>query len=81
MKIIPEEIENYCKEFSIKELAEIIKDLVNPDLEFLYKKLPEDDPKQRRPSIELAKSILGWEPKVELKEGLLKTIDWFKKNL
>ncbi len=69
------------KEFSIKELAEIIKDLVNPDLEFLYKKLPEDDPKQRRPSIELAKSILGWEPKVELKEGLLKTIDWFKKNL
>ena len=69
------------KEFSIKELAEIIKDLVNPDLEFLYKKLPEDDPKQRRPSIELAKSILGWEPKVELKEGLLKTIDWFKSNL
>ena len=67
------------KEFSIKELAYIIKDLINPNLEFDFKKLPEDDPKQRKPSIELAKKILNWEPKVELKEGLIRTIDWFKK--
>ena len=69
------------KEFSIKELANLIKSLVNPNLEFEYKELPEDDPKQRQPSIQLAKDLLNWEPKIELNEGLVKTIDWFKKNL
>ena len=68
-------------EFTIKYLAELVKDLINPNLEFSYKPLPEDDPKQRRPSIEVAKEILNWEPKIELKEGLLKTIKWFRKNL
>ena len=68
-------------EFSIKELANLIRTLINPNLEFEYKKLPNDDPKQRQPSIQLAKEILNWEPEIELKEGLLKTIDWFKKNL
>ena len=69
------------KEYSIKELAYIIKDLINPNLQFEYKQLPLDDPKQRRPSIELAKKILKWEPKIELKEGLMETIKWFKRNL
>ena len=68
-------------EFSIKELANLIRTLINPNLEFEYKKLPNDDPKQRQPSIQLAKELLNWEPEIELKEGLLKTIDWFKKNL
>ena len=68
-------------EFSIKELAYLVRDLINPNLEFENKDLPQDDPKQRKPSINLAKEILDWEPKIELKEGLLKTIDWFKKNL
>ena len=68
-------------EFSIKELACLIKDLINPNLEFEYKDLPQDDPKQRKPSIVLAKEVLNWEPKVELKEGLIKTIKWFKSNL
>ena len=68
-------------EFSIKELANLIRTLINPNLEFEYKKLPHDDPKQRRPSIQLAKELLNWEPEIELKDGLLKTIDWFKKNL
>ena len=68
-------------EFSIKELADLIKNLINPSLKFEYKELPSDDPKQRQPSIELAKNVLNWEPKTELKDGLLKTIDWFKKNL
>ena len=68
-------------EFSIKELADLIKNLINPNLKFEYKALPSDDPKQRRPSIEVAKNVLNWEPKTELKDGLLKTIDWFKKNL
>ena len=68
-------------EFSIKQLAHLVRDLINPNLEFEYKALPQDDPKQRKPSIILAKEILNWEPKIELEEGLLKTIDWFKSNL
>ena len=68
-------------EFSIKELANLIRTLINPNLEFEFKKLPNDDPKQRQPSIQLAKELLNWEPEIELKDGLLKTIDWFKKNL
>ncbi len=69
------------KEFSIKELAYLVRDLINPNLEFEYKDLPQDDPKQRKPSIVLAKKVLNWEPKIELKEGLIKTITWFKSNL
>ncbi len=68
-------------EFSIKELAVMVKELINPNLEFEFKEMPKDDPKQRKPSIELAKKILNWEPKIELKEGLIKTINWFKGNL
>ena len=67
-------------EFSIKQLGNIIRDLINPNLEFEYKDLPKDDPQQRKPSIALAKEILNWEPKIELNEGLLKTIEWFKLN-
>ena len=68
-------------EFSIRELASLVRELINPNLEFIYKELPEDDPKKRQPSIQLAKDLLDWEPKIELKDGLSKTIDWFKKNL
>ena len=68
-------------EFSIKELASLIRELINPKLTFDYKELPKDDPRQRKPSIKLAKHLLNWEPKIELQEGLLKTIDWFKTNL
>ena len=69
------------EEFSIKKLAFLIKDLINPSLKFDYRKLPIDDPKRRSPSIKLAKEFLDWEPKIELKDGLIKTINWFKKNL
>ena len=68
-------------EFTIKELAILVKDLIDPNLEFNFKELPLDDPRQRRPSIKLAKDILKWEPKIELKEGLVKTINWFRSNL
>ena len=53
------------KEFSINELAYLVRDLINPNLEFEYKDLPQDDPKQRQPSIMLAKEVLNWEPKIE----------------
>ena len=68
-------------EFTIKELAYLIKDLINPKLEIVYKELPQDDPRQRKPSIKLAKEILNWEPAIPLKDGLLRTIEWFKNNL
>ena len=68
-------------EFSIFELAELIKELVNPKAKFEFKELPMDDPIQRKPSIELARELLGWEPQIELKEGLNKTIEWFKNNI
>ena len=67
-------------EFSIKQLGYLVKDLINPNLEFEFKQIPQDDPKQRKPSIQLAKEILKWEPKTDLKEGLIKTINWFKEN-
>ena len=65
-------------ECTAKEFCSMVKELINPNLEFEFKEMPKDDPKQRKPSIELAKKILNWEPKIELKEGLIKTIEWFK---
>ena len=59
-------------EFTIKYLAELVKDLINPNLEFSYKPLPEDDPKQRRPSIKVAKEILNWEPS-SIEQSILST--------
>ena len=46
----------------------------------VYEPLPKDDPKQRRPDITLARKELGWEPKIELEEGIKLTMDWFAKN-
>lgn len=66
-------------EFSIKELAEKIIELTNSKSKLIYLPLPQDDPTQRQPNISLAKKILnGWEPKVQLEEGLIKTIEYFK---
>ena len=66
------------REYSIKEIACLIRAIINPNLDFEYKNLPQDDPKQRNPNIDLAKKTLGWEPRIELNKGLTKTIDWFK---
>ena len=67
------------KEVSINQLSEIIKTKINKDLKCIYKVLPEDDPTQRCPDIELAKKKLGWQATVDLEEGLEKTIEYFKK--
>ena len=64
-------------EFTMIELAETILELTNSSSELIFKPLPEDDPKQRRPDITLAKRHLNWEPQVELREGLVKTIAYF----
>ena len=68
-------------EFTIKELAELVREKINKDLRIIYKQLPEDDPTQRRPDITLAKTKFGWEPKIKLSEGLDKTIEYFRKKL
>lgn len=65
-------------EFTIKELAEIVLEMVGGPSKLIYKPLPSDDPTQRQPDISKAKKLLGWEPKVQLREGLEQTIDYFK---
>ena len=66
-------------EYTIKELAEkTLKMLPDSKSKLVYKPLPEDDPKKRKPDITLAKALLGWEPKIPLDEGLAKTIAYFK---
>ena len=53
----------------------------NSNSELCYKPLPQDDPMQRKPCIKKAKQILNWEPKVKLEDGLIKTIDYFRKKI
>lgn len=65
-------------EISLKEFAEEVIKLTGTDQKIVYKPLPVDDPKQRKPDITKAKSILGWEPKVPRSEGLKITYDYFK---
>ncbi|QBG46652.1 SDR family oxidoreductase [Verrucomicrobia bacterium S94] len=64
-------------EFTMIELAENVIELTNSSSKLVYEPLPADDPKQRKPDITLAKEKLGWEPKVPLREGLAKTIEYF----
>ena len=64
-------------EFTIKNLAEQVLRLTNSKSNLIFKPLPEDDPRQRQPDISLARRLFDWEPKVELEEGLKKTISYF----
>ena len=68
-------------EFSILELAQNIIELTNSRSKISFHPLPQDDPKQRKPDISLAQRELGWAPSVQLKEGLEKTIAYFKSTL
>jgi nucleoside-diphosphate-sugar epimerase len=65
-------------EFTVRQLAETVLELMELDLPIIEKPLPEDDPKVRRPDIGRARSMLGWEPKVALREGLEETIRYFR---
>jgi dTDP-glucose 4,6-dehydratase len=65
------------QEITIKEFAEEVIRITGSDRKIIYKPLPQDDPKQRKPDITRAKEILGWEPKVERAEGLKITLDYF----
>ena len=65
-------------EMTIKQIAETIIKMTGAKSTIIYKPLPTDDPKQRRPDITRARTLLHWEPKVQLEEGLVKTIDYFR---
>ena len=65
-------------EFTMLELAQTVLELTGSKSKIVYQPLPGDDPKMRRPDISLAKKALGWEPKVQLRDGLQKTIEYFK---
>jgi dTDP-glucose 4,6-dehydratase len=69
------------KEFTVAQLAELVIELTGSKSKLIYEPLPVDDPQRRLPDITKAKSLLGWEPRVQLKEGLLETIAWYKKQL
>jgi dTDP-glucose 4,6-dehydratase len=68
-------------EFTVAQLAEIVRDLAGSDSPIIHEPLPQDDPTRRQPDITLARSILGWEPHVSLHDGLVRTIDWFRTQL
>ena len=66
---------------TIREMAEAIIRLTGSSSPLVTKPLPVDDPKVRQPDITLARTLLGWEPKVDLEEGLTRTIAWFRQIL
>jgi UDP-glucuronate decarboxylase len=69
------------EEYTILELAEKIRDRINPGQEIVYKPLPQDDPKQRKPDITKAQTYLNWQPTIPLAEGLSKTIAEFQQRI
>ena len=69
------------EEFTILELAEIVIEMTNSNSDIHFMPLPEDDPVRRKPDITRAKEILSWEPKVDIREGLSRTISYFEKLL
>jgi UDP-glucuronate decarboxylase len=68
-------------EFTIKQLAELVIELTGAKSKLVYEPLPSDDPTQRRPVIDKARDILGWEPTIPLREGLVRTIAYFDELL
>lgn len=64
-------------EFTINECAEVVREITGSKSEIKYQPMPQDDPKQRKPDITRAKQLLGWEPKVNLREGLTRSLDYF----
>ncbi len=69
------------EEYTILQLAEKVRDKIAPDREIIFKPLPQDDPKQRKPDITKAKTLLNWQPTVSLETGLTETIAEFRQRL
>jgi UDP-glucuronate decarboxylase len=69
------------EEFSVLTVAELVIKSTGSQSKIVFKPLPKDDPLQRQPDIDLAKQQLNWEPKVDLQQGLMKTIEYFRETL
>jgi dTDP-glucose 4,6-dehydratase len=67
------------RELSILRVAEAVRNVHGGDGRIVFKPLPRDDPRQRKPDISRARTLLGWEPRVSLEEGLVETFAWFRK--
>jgi dTDP-glucose 4,6-dehydratase len=65
-------------ELTILDFAEAIRGLMGSKLDLVFEPLPDDDPRKRRPDISKAKKVLGWEPKVNLEDGLRETVEYFR---
>jgi nucleoside-diphosphate-sugar epimerase len=68
------------EEFTMLELATLVQELVGSTLQISHQPLPQDDPRQRKPDITLARALLGWEPQVRVRDGLARSIDWFRRS-
>jgi dTDP-glucose 4,6-dehydratase len=68
-------------EFTMLELADLVKEVTGSSSEIVFEPLPVDDPTQRRPDITLARELLGWEPRIDLREGLGRTAEHFRRQL
>jgi dTDP-glucose 4,6-dehydratase len=66
-------------EFTMLELAEVVREVTGSASDVVFEALPVDDPRQRRPDISLAERVLGWHPRVDLREGLARTYDWYRR--
>jgi nucleoside-diphosphate-sugar epimerase len=66
---------------TIEEIARVIVKMTGAKSRIVSKPLPVDDPKQRKPDITRARTLLGWEPRVKLEEGLAKTLEYFRKKI
>jgi dTDP-glucose 4,6-dehydratase len=85
-RLLNSDLETPCNignptEMTILEFARTIRDAVGSDSEIVFEPLPEDDPKTRQPDITLARTRLGWEPKVTLEQGLASTLEYFRQEL
>jgi nucleoside-diphosphate-sugar epimerase len=67
-------------EYTVLEIAELIKNLCGSKSSYEFRPLPENDPLRRRPDISKAKELYRWEPKVGIQQGLLKVIEWFRRK-
>jgi dTDP-glucose 4,6-dehydratase len=68
-------------EFTVAQLAQIVLEVTGSRSPIVYRDLPEDDPKVRKPDISRARAMLGWEPRIELREGVARTVTYFREAL
>ncbi len=68
------------EEYTVLELAQMIKEITGSDSEIVFEPRPVDDPSVRRPDTAVARRVLGWEPRIPVREGLARTIEWFRAN-